>query len=275
MEHIVTQSEIKTAWDRLQAGDTNYLGHTYASRDFNIHSNRWRGSKVDSWTGCSGEQMQGWLAEGFYPPAGNVPNVKFSDAPVKKRRYVANDEAGELQVDAVLAGDDYIYREYTQRTMPRNINIEVDVTFSATTNQQIIAQYLEWVLQLVEALQQRGLSPGLSIFNECFAGVYRQYNGPMKIIIPLARAGEQIDAVAWRAFFSSGGYRMLVFMAKGVGGAKKGWSTTAGIGKPVQRTRFDMQFDKETATLKILSPSAPRAFDAASMNRLIESVGIL
>jgi len=272
METIVTPKEITENFNAIFEGRTPSIS-ARAWNAFRGHARNWRG--FDNFAGCTGDQMAGWLAEGYFPPKAEIPNVQFSDQPIRKRRYVANDEAGDLQVDAVLAGDDYIYREYTQRVVPRNVEIKIDCTFSAMTNYSVITEYLDWCLQLAEALQQRGLSPGISIFNAAWGGYNEMKDRRCVTMIPLNRAGEAIDSIAWRAFFTKGGYRMLIFLAKAIAGDKHGWTTTTGLGRPDKHRDYDISFDSEDSSLTIVAPATATSFDSAKMNSLLDSVGIL
>jgi hypothetical protein len=273
--HIITTKEIKDAWNNIQAWKP-YLRNSSCQSQFEHAAgvNKWRGTQVDRWIGCSGEQMQGWLCEGYYPEDGEIPNVDFSSAPVKKRRYVSNDEAGELQVDAVLAGDDYIYRAYSPREVPRNINVVIDSDFSASTKAEVISQYLEWNLRLIEALQKRGLAPGLSL---AYAGTgsFREHSERVGMEVPLAKSGEEIDAISWRAFFTKGAFRTLGFLAMGIVGDRHGWHINSTLGYPDMRSKYGVTFDEDSSTLYINSPNSPHKFDAAEMNALVESAGVL
>lgn len=274
-QHIVTTEEIRTAWNLIQ-GNLPFLSSSSRQSTFEANAlvRKWRGNVVNKWIGCSGEQMQGWLAEGYYPSEGDIPEVNFSNAPVHKRRFVSNDEAGELQIDAALAGDDYIYRAYTNREVPRNINVHIDTCFSASTNSRVIAQYLEWCLRLVEALQKRGLAPGLSL-EIATQRMFRERGDWENVVIPLSQAGEQIDSIAWRAYFTEGGFRTLGFLSMGIAGDKLGLTVSSGLGTPHLRSKFSVEFDEDTSTLHITSPNSPHTFNADEMNALVEAAGVL
>lgn len=271
----ISTADIRDAWIKIQKS-APYLSDIGRQSTFEREAmvSKWRGSRYDEWVGCSGEQMQGRLVEGYRPKDGETPDVNFSAAPIHKRRFMANDEAGELQVDAVLAGDDYIYRAYTPREVPRNINIVVDTCFSASTGEKVIAEYLEWVLRLIDALQQRGLAPGLEL-SIALTGCFRTDKGRKDIRIPLVQAGEEIDPTAWRAYFSPGAFRTLGFLGIGIAADRAKQAVGFGLGMPDLHNEFRAEFDDETSTLYIVSPNSPHRFDSAVMNKLVEDAGIL
>jgi hypothetical protein len=261
-EHTVTVEQLREAWGKIQAGQNPLSAKQRALAP--CVNGSWRGSTVDSWIGCSGEQMNGWLCEGYYVEGDELPQLASSDTEIFRRKRRYTDEGGEMIWERVMDREEKWQVTRDRAPQRRGMKIRACFDFNCETNARIMRDYFAWILQIIDQAERQGISPDVELFIETrgsFQGEDGKYD---RICIPVVKAGELVDTVAWRAFLTRGGFRTLGFLALGLIGDRTRKSLTGGLGSACG-TKWDVTMD-EDRTLTIHAPGDADRFPLSEMN---------
>jgi hypothetical protein len=211
-EVTITPGEIRRAWDEIQAGQTPFTAlQADSGVQGYVDAGTYRGSRVDPFIGCSGQQMQEWLTNGYNPPAAGEPEVPAATAEISVPTVQWAEEDGDLVIAQALGGEDLAYLRWEEFEARRGLRIRACFGMTSAVRPEVIAAYYDWVLSVVDAAQRRGLAPELEIWKttaRSFGTAGRPDDDLLTVRLPLVGAGELVDAVAWRAFLSPGGCRL-------------------------------------------------------------------
>lgn len=238
MNHTVTTSEIRIAWAAIQRGECP-VSKTHAKVLTSRHLDLWRSSEPMSWTGCSGAQINDRLQHG-YAIEGDAPDLTIGSADYTTPMVELVEEDGDLLVDAALNGDDLFMARWEDYESKRGLTIRADIGFSASVDASMMATYTGWLLRILDTAERQGFAPDLELMIQTRSPYTNDPQNPVSgpvevIVIPLVKAGEIVDTVAWRAFLSPGAFRTLGFLAKGIVASRVKRTLTQGMGWPVSK----------------------------------------
>lgn len=268
MQHevTITTGEIRDAWSTIQTGKNPFGAH---GRGWATEGNlsRYRGSEVNSWVGASGAQIQDRLQNGYHVEAKDV-NLPGGEAQTAAPFMELDEEQGDLIVSAALAGDDLYRVQWTDLEAKRGLTISACIGMHAAVDAKTIGEYMTWILKLVDAAQRRGITPDVNLWvgiSDCFTGTGA--SDLLKVRIPLVRAGEVMDTVAWRAFMAPGAFRSLGFVAIALAADRVKRKIRIDLGKPTN-TRWSVKHEGET--LEIECPGDADSFPELELDRMLE-----
>lgn len=262
----ITTTEVREAWDKVQAGkfplthkQSEGLGHLVQG---------WRGDRYDDWNGCSGKQMQTWLHEGYWPEGEDMPNLSGSDVEVSMPFIGFDEDEGDLSIEMALNGEDMYRLHWDAMDSPKGMKIRACFDFNAGVNATIMRDYFAWVLNVIERAEGLGIAPDVELFIETQGSFQGHDSRHDMIAIPVVKAGELVDTVAWRAYLTKGGFRTLGFLALGLAGDKLGLSLTGSLGRATGH-KWDVTLDEDDV-LTLHAPGNASSFDKTAMNKALE-----
>lgn len=263
--HIeISPSEIKAAWDVLQKGDNPLPKQSALS--YSMES--WRGEQVNPWTGCSGTQMQKWLAEGYYPEDGAEADLSgFGAAEIETPMIEWDEDEGDLYIEAALGGEDMPYAQWEGFEAKRGMKIRACFDTNCGTKAEPLAEYFAWILRMIDLAEAKGIAPDVELFIYT-EGSFNGKSGRHYINIPVVKAGEIVDAVSWRAYLSKGGFRTLGFVALGLAAEKLSATLTSGLGRAVNE-KWDVVV--EDGVMTTFCPGHFDSFPADEMTKKAET----
>lgn len=261
-EITITVDEIRTAWQAIQDG-VNPMPNQTSLSDY--ISRRWRGDIVDTFVGASGTQINDWINNGFYPE-GEGAELDFGNAEIQVPQLTFDEEDGNLSIDMALSGEDMPFIRWENMPAKRGMTIKACFDTNCNTPAEALAQYFEWILKAIDAAEARGIAPDVELFINT-VGSFHGHPGRYRLCIPVVKAGELIDVVAWRAFLSGGGFRSLGFLAIGLAAEKLNDTVTYGLGSAVG-TKFEARRDGDTLYLEC--PSDFRRFPEDEMTAKLD-----
>jgi hypothetical protein len=264
-EITITTEEIIKAWDGVQAkgGASLPKGAETLSR---YADGAWKGSKVDKWIGASGEQIQGWLHNGYYAEESTVQlgqgqeeiSVPFIDF---------NESEGEWMYEQRY--EDLPFMVWENFEAKRGIKIRACFDFNAGVDSDTIIRYFDWVLGLVDAAERQGISPEVELFIETEGSFAGKDSARHRCVIPVVQAGRINDAVAWRAFLSNGGFRSLGFLCLGIAASKLGERLVGSLGRAVGQ-KWTAEHKDEVLTIHANGNAS--SFPQDTMDKLVEGL---
>jgi hypothetical protein len=250
----VSTTELRSAWATIQAGRTPF-GRRHP--DMISMEPQYRDTSGDGWIGVAGPEMSRMLDEG-YEPEGESPLDLSGVAEISSPYMDLAEEDGDLMIEAALGGDDLPYVRWEDFEAKRGLTIRAVWEFNAGTPAKVISGYFAWILKLIDAAERQGLAPQVELVGGVKGAVDREF----LISIPLVKAGELVDPVAWRAFFHGGGYRTLGFVSMALAAEKTGQTLRSGLGSAFG-TRWDARFADDVLTIEC--PAHSRDFPEAEM----------
>lgn len=269
MHHDVTVStgEIRDAWSEIQAGRNPFSARQSKSATV-LKLDRYRGSTVDPFVGASGSEIQDRLQHGYWPegleaelPGGaveiGVPFVELVE------------EDGDLILSQALGGEDLMYAQWEPTEAPRGLTIRACIGMHAGVDAKQLGEYMSWILKVIDAAERKGIAPDVELWIGTKNG-FIDSKDQMTVRIPLVKAGELIDAVAWRAFMAPGAFRSLGFVAFALGADKTPRRLNSGMGSPTNR---DWKIEFADDTLDIECPGGMSSFPAELLDFLLEGAG--
>jgi hypothetical protein len=263
----VTTGEIRDAWSEIQAGRNPFTSRQAASGTVRKLPT-YRGSTVDPFVGASGSEIQDRLQNGYWPegleaelPGGAVEiGVPFVDLV---------EEDGDLILSQALGGEDLMYAQWEPTEAPRGLTIRACIGMHAGVDAKQLGAYMTWILKVIDAAERKGIAPDV----ELWIGTQNGFVGSkdrMTVRIPLVKAGELIDAVAWRAFMAPGAFRSLGFVAFALGADKAGQRLNMGMGAPTNKA---WKVDFADDVLSIECPGGMQSFPAELLDGMLEEAG--
>lgn len=252
----ITTAEIRTAWDQIQAGRYPFTHQTSATQRLP----RYRGTKVNEWIGASGAQIQDRLNNGHYVDVAQV-ELPGGDVEVGVPMVDLVEEDGELIVSQALGGEDLCFARWEEFEAKRGLTIRADITMSCGTGSDVMTQYMEWILSVIDAAERKGIAPSVELFMEV-GDLFGRGSGITRVRIPLVEAGEIVDVVAWRAYLAPGAFRSLGFVALWLAGDKLGKSCIGNLGYPAG-DRWEVTHADDVLTIGC--PKTASRFDREAM----------
>jgi len=265
-EITVSTAEIRSAWSEIQAG-RNPLGERQAGSGVtgHIRAGHYSGEGVSSFIGCSGAQMQGWLQDGYYPDA---PERQMPGGVVEITTPFVDlvEEDGDLILSQALGGEDLCFARWEEFEAQRGLTIRACIGMHAGVSARVLGAYMKWILTVIDAAERRGVAPDVELYITT-KGSFRGDHA-LVVRIPLVKAGEIVDAVAWRAFLTPGAFRSLGFLALGLAADKVGRSLVSGMGFPTNR-EWSVELDGDVLTIEC--PGGAGEFPADLMDAKLET----
>lgn len=261
----ITTDDIRDAWSKIQRGQNPIPGQ----KSLDSYQGRWRGDTMDTFTGCSGTEMNRRLTEGYVPEA--TPEVDADTGTDFNLPSIELDEDGSLILDAALAGEDFYRVQWIDRPTKRGLTIRANTAFAAGTDAaRQISRYLDWLLAVVDAAQTQGIPVDLDLVIKAKGSWTTRRQETLEVIIPVFRAGETMDVAAWRAFLSPGSFRSLGFLAMGIASDRLGKTLNSGLGYPTG-SDWTVDFDNEAGILTLDVPPMPSGtFPAEQMTERVQ-----
>lgn len=266
-EHTVSPEQIRTAWSAIQAGRNPLSSKQRALAEYTNYS--WRGSTVDQFVGCSGEQMNGWLSEGYYVEQGEMPNLSQSDTVVNHRKRRWSDENGEMVYERVLDNEEKWMVTRERQPQKRGLKIRACFDFNCGVKAEMMQTYFAWILRIIDRAERQGITPDVELFIETQGSFEGEHDKHDLIAIPVVKAGELVDTVAWRAFLTRGGFRTLGFLSLGIVGDAIGKPLTSSLGAATG-SKWDVTMS-EDRTLTIHAPGNANSFPEDEMTKKLEA----
>ena len=124
----------------------------------------WRGRGGSSWSGGSGKDMLGWLADGFDCP--KIPKSQrpsILDGHRARWRWTDDPARGQYQHEAAMTGDPMCYLARDRRRSTAGIRVEVGTVFSAGIDNKTVAEYGRWVGSVLRTLEAEALIAGKAV----------------------------------------------------------------------------------------------------------------
>ena len=227
------------------------------------------------------DDMHGYIKNGYKTGAmlGDfLPGVlRTREGSAQRGRWVWQDSGDEVDVGLALAGDSQPFRSFEPSPTTGGLNINVLMSFAASTDFEVIAQYGSWIARLLATCSGAGVSPALTI---------DQYCGYLADACPFGlvrlRVKQENEALGWHRYsslFSPTGYRHLCFAAMLRAGGDPLLMTgdvDSGLGNVVSPgDKWTLHWDTATRALTVYGPSHPRSFDEASLNEQLINSGAL
>ena len=187
----------------------------------------------------------------------------------------SDDPEGEFDYDTYLLGETECYRTRRKRKHRGGVRVEVAMSFSCNIRAQVIAEYGQFVADVLGTIQGMGSDVEVSIV-QSGAHMYREtLRDTTEIEIVVSRFGEQVMIREWSALFSPGGFRHLVFAGMALPERTADRHINAGWGMP-QHREWSVKFEDDSRTLKIScdsrSSSFPRDRMESQMRELAERI---
>lgn len=268
MQHDVkvTPAEIRAAWATIQGGRNPFHKRQLTGWATDRQLTRYRGTEASSFVGASGAQIQDRLDNGYYVE-GKEFDVPGGDVEIVSPMMDLVEEDGDLIVSAAIAGDDLYRVRWEDFEAKKGLRIRVQIGMSAGTNSDVLSRYMTWVLKVIDAAERRGIAPDVELY--CGAGdCFTDGPGGQTVTIPLVKAGEIIDAVAWRAFMAPGAFRSLGFVALVLAADKIGRPIASHLGKPMGA---GWKVTHGEDTLEIDAPKSGTSFPEDVMDAQLEA----
>lgn len=250
IEHTLEYSDVAQTYLKLTAGENPLPSQRIAVRTLR---QIWA---EGGWVGATITEMTERINKGW-----EVPGMRINaGAPAQNRlKWSRNDEDGELDVEAALAGEDLIYVKRTPRKRNPGLVLNIDYAARANVNVNVLAQYGAWIAELVAGLQTRGADLQISIFSSAsWSGVTVKSNVRVK------RFGRKSSLKSWGAVFSPAGYRTLGFTARAMACAAHGVALSETYGASTSKG-YGVEFDPKTRTLTISCDPQARSFPRERM----------
>lgn len=261
----IPTGQIREAWHAIQKGENPVPRQRSLSGYVN---HRWRGSTVDSFVGASGEQIDDRLTNGYWPEGESMMlSSKVAEVNMPVMEY--DEEEGNLVIEDVLAGEDMYRIRWTNDEARGGLKIRANIAMNCGTEAKVIEDYMRWVLTIVDAAQAQGIAPELELFIQTTGSFEGRYSESHRINIPVVKAGELVDTVAWRAFLAGGAFRSLGFLAMGLAGDKLGLTLTGTLGAA---TGTDWTVEGTAEEIILGCPSGAKEFPAERMQKLLDAL---
>jgi hypothetical protein len=221
------------------------------------------------WHGYTKDEMLEWLKIGYRADA--FQDIHEIAPPLRKRRkYIYADE-GEMQIDLVLSGFDFPFRQWTKRENVPGLSIDVSMAFSAHVSESVIGAYQKWIARAVYTLETEGIDLDINVINTV-TGIFPDDGGkPVVTRINVKRENEATDFANWSVMFSPGGFRGLMFLAKCMHARKRGTYALTGLGRP-QGEAWDLKFNPDTRQITIVNHARASNFPADEMQEKLYAI---
>ena len=262
-EVIVTTGEIREAWSAIQTGRNPFSARQKDSATVR-KLDRYRGTTVDTFVGASGAEIQNRLQNGYWPE-GLEAELPGGAADMGTPLVELVEEDGDLIISQVLGGEDLMYANWEPVERPHGLTIRACIGMHAGVDAKVLADYMGWILKVIDAAERKGIAPDVELWIATKGGFIGS-DDTLKVRIPLVKAGEIIDAVAWRAFMAPGAFRSLGFVAFALGADKTPHKLNSGMGGP---TNKDWKVEYTDDTLEIECPGGCNAFPADYLDLLL------
>jgi hypothetical protein len=256
----VTTEEVREEFFRIRKGESALTDPSIRETVNFIQS----GHMDYDFYNCSGGQMGDRLEQGYDPPGTLDVSIGGGEDCIYPE-LVWSDEEGEMMVDAVLSGEDDYRVQWEDVPAPRSIRVVAQVNMLAATHPSVLKDYCEFILEAVDAASQMGGCPALEVVHYVSGAIASE--NECRFYIPLVNAGEEVDPTAWRAFFSTGGFRVLGFLARAIAAKKDGKRLGTGMG---YSTGPGWLVSMENDTLTITCPPSAQSFPRERMERKLQ-----
>jgi hypothetical protein len=262
----VTPAEIREGWDSIQSGK---FPLTRKQESLAQYSQGWKGSTYNDWIGCSGTEMQDWLHNGYWPDNEDMPNLSGADVTVDMPAVEWDEEEGDMIYEAVLNNEDLMFVKWDSMPQARGMKIQACFDFNAGVSAETMREYFAWMLGVIERAESLGIAPDVELFIDTQGSFQGHDERHDRIAIPVVKAGEVMDTVAWRAYLTKGGFRTLGFLSLGIAGDKLGLSLTGSLGRATGN-KWDITHEDDVLTIH--APGNANGFPKAEMNKKLEDV---
>jgi hypothetical protein len=206
IERTMTYDEVAQMWRAICHGGAKlpFQGSTLERQRLG-----WQTADLSFYGGTLAQMTehvdQGWLAPGMDLKPGKPQVERY------RRRY--DDMDGELDVDRALMGDDRYYVKRQPRVRQAGLQLNVQFNFLADTPASVLADYGQWVAELIAGLQGRSFDLQIDVFSQVNMAIKRQMQ-VVRTNIRVKRFGKRSSLKSWGALFSPTGYRNLGFCAR-------------------------------------------------------------
>jgi hypothetical protein len=268
----VTPGDIRRAWGVVMAGQNPLSDRQDQTIMVRHNMNSWRSETVNQWVGVNGAAIDHRLNHGYAVEEADV-EIGGGQTEFTVPAMLWDEDEGDLSIDAVMAGEDAYRVMWHEEEAPKSLTIRACIGMHAGTSAEVLADYMTWLLKVIDAAQRKGYAPTVELWvgiRECFS---RFKDETMRVRIPLVEAGQMVDVDSWRAYLTPGAFRTLGFLAIGLAAdrAKGTRRLVPGIGYP---TNQSWSITLQDGVLDIECPGGAERFPEMSMNEKLEAVGI-
>ncbi len=195
------------------------------------------------WVGCTIQNMESWLSEGFHVEGlSNVDTSLIQTRP--KRRLRFTEDGDELLLDLAWSGSDEYFSDWEKRNRKPGLRIEIDISYSASNDSERIRPYLVWLARMLQTFDENAIDVEVSVVNTVKNMLQNSdYGKTYRTKIRVKNAGEAADFAAWSAMFSPGGFRQLMFTAMIQHGNTTESATSQSLGSPVTSEAYGIEYN--------------------------------
>lgn len=273
-EVIIPIHELKEAWQADMTRIVKDQKPVLKDRTTKELLWRWRDGRLSSWTGCTYQQMEKWVKDGYQPP--EMPEIEDYTPFVARRRYVSGESGDEVMAELAWSGDPTPFRNWEMRKRKPGCRIIADMSVHCSTSPKLIATYGAWLAGLIMGMEVGGYDLEVDVIYK-LASLYKgipSAQGGEKITIRLTDVGVQSDFKEYSPMFSPGGFRMLGFYAIGMTADTLKLQTTPGLGRP-GGSKWDIEFEEVSRTLTINSPNGATHFPADELSEKVQQLHLV
>lgn len=266
----VTPAEIRQAWAAIQRGENPFSPRQKSSGTVERLSD-YRTTERSVFIGATGAEIQHRLEHG-YPVESKELSVPGGSEEFTMPQVELDDEYGDLLVSEILSGEELYRAQWQDTVAPRSLTIRACIGMHAGVDAKVIGAYNEWLLKVIDAAERRGVTPNVELWIGSKGGIMRAGdNAAMRVRIPLVKAGEIIDATAWRAYLTPGAFRSLGFVALALGADRAERSLNGGMGSPTNK-HWGVTLDGDV--LDVECPGGASEFPEELLDRMLEQAGV-
>lgn len=232
---------------------------------------KWTKGRQQEWTGCSYEQMQEWIKDGYQPP--EMPDIADYTPFVKRRRYVSAEAGDEVVAELAWSGDPTPFRSWEERKRKPGCRIIANMSVHCGTSHKLIETYGAWLAGLIAGMEIGGYDLEVDVIYT-FTSLYVGHHLETKVTVRLTDVGLQSDFKEYSPIFSPGGFRMLGFYAMGMTANALKKKLSPNLGYPVGHS-WDIDFEEASRTLTINSPNGSTYFPADELTEKVKQLNLV
>lgn len=242
---VIDYAELRDSFLKFQTDPMAVYGNDF-NREAGEHL---RDSWKSDWAGCSIDEMNEWLQNGYHVQG--LDGITSLIPAKPRRKLIYGEEGDELLIDLAWSGSDAPFVEWEKRVSKPGLSVEIYAVFSAYFPAKTIVAYQRWIARALQTLDESGVDMEVSIVNSLDRLYADKPNQKTVTKYRVRRAGEASDFSNWSAMFSPGGYRMLGIMGTGIHADRLNHRIPNGYGGVRDYGKWTVAYDEERNVIVI------------------------